>query len=347
MARGNMDGLRATSKAAGLVVVLALVGIVGAAPPPDYGFDWATITHPGNRVASPSELSFDPGQRVGRVDHLYRISRTEMPNERWFEFVQAYAPYYDGTPINSSFTGHNIQWTGTGYEMVTGTERLVATVAWRYAARFANWLHNDKRLDQAAFESGAYDTSTFTSNPDGSINDQIAHTPGARFWIATDDEWVKAMYFDPEKNGAGSAGYWRHPISRDTPATPGLPWEGGETSAGIMFDPNIGDLPVAAYLDITSPWGLWDGSGGAWEVSESLARRGDGGFYRGARQRRGSAAYLDPVVSRRFDELGRYGLVSPDSAESATFRIASVVPGEGVLACGLCGWLCLGARRRS
>lgn len=38
----------------------------------------------------------------------------------------------------------------------------------------------------------------------------------ARYWIPTENEWYKAAYYDPTKNGTGSPGYWAYPTRSDT-----------------------------------------------------------------------------------------------------------------------------------
>ena len=76
---------------------------------PDHGLDWVTIGDPGNppfdgplQFASP--LRFYPP--LGRVDRLYRMTRTEITVEQWYEFVLAYRTYWDdGNIPGFDFTG--------------------------------------------------------------------------------------------------------------------------------------------------------------------------------------------------------------------------------------------------
>ena len=42
----------------------------------------------------------------------------------------------------------------------------------------------------------------------------------ARYWIPTENEWYKAAYYDPNKNGVGSAAYWNYPTRSDTMPSP-------------------------------------------------------------------------------------------------------------------------------
>src|SRR5690606_36322403 len=154
-----------------------------------------------------------------------------------------------------------------------------SVMGWRYIARYCNWLHNGMPTgpdaEQWAFETGAYDTSTFTRNPDGSFNDQRERSPGARFFIPSWDEWVKAVYWDPERN-EGEGGWRMYPYG-DTVPVPGDPDEGGQTNASLN---DVGTFDVGSYPDWTTPWGLLDASGGATEWLEFAS---DNGLLRGAK----------------------------------------------------------------
>lgn len=202
--------------------------------PPDYGFTWSTITHPGNRPANQTEAPIlfppfsTPALHVGAVNHEYRIATTEVSVADWFEFVQAYQPHYRGSPADNTFTSFWIDYNSSSgtYFIQDGAANRPAGMAWRLAARYVNWLHNDKRLDQAAFETGVYDTSTFFTNPDGTFTDQRQHSPGARFWIPTLDEWTKAVYYDPDRYGEGQEGYWLYPNGTNTELISGDPENG-------------------------------------------------------------------------------------------------------------------------
>jgi hypothetical protein len=299
---------------------------VWAQPIPDYGFEWATITHPGNRLPNETEAPYLLGAPPrGSVAYEYRIMTREIAVEEWFEFVQAYAPYYDG-PRTSDFTSFWILPSSLdpeeppGYYIAAGAQRYAADFSWRFAARYANWLHNGKALEQWAFESGAYDTSTFTRNPDGSFNDQLAHSPGARFWIPTLDEWIKSVYFDPNRYGPGIEGYWMHPAQTDIPLLPGPPGV-GQTSGGIN-DPNNYFFDVGSYPAVQSPWGLLDASGGVSEWTESTnSIPREWRYVRGSNA--GTAVY---DLADRLDEYWLFYQGFPLFGGSTGMRLASAVP---------------------
>lgn len=333
--------------ACGLLICVAIL----AAPAfsqvgPDYGFSWSTITNAGNRNTTIEEAPrlgppwVDPFLPIGAVDHEYRIATTEVSTAQWFEFVQAYSPYYSGNPNDLHFTGPWISLSGDQYVMNAGAADRPAAMSWRYAARYVNWLNNDKRPDRDAFESGAYDTATFSTNPDGTYNDQREHSPDARFWIPTLNELTKAAYYDPNRYGDGVEGYWLYPNGTNTPLVPGYPEEGGQTSAGLSPGaPNAHWLDIGSYPDVLTPWGLLDASGGVAEWTESI---GEGVT---ARVVRGTAQY-DPG-SEILDRLDYLGFQAPHAGLAIGLRVASAVPGSGTLpALVLLSVLHLKGRRR-
>jgi len=257
-----------------LIGSLTLTGLILTAVPaaaqgvPDYGLDWMTVGEPGNRGANKEEApGFQPPnwRVVGAVDHTFRLTRTELKVNQWFEFVEAYSPFWEGSPGDSRFTGLYITYSNNnGYRIVPGAENFPTEMSWRVAARYANWLHNDKNPEQWAFETGVYDTSTFHTNDDGTFTDQTDPSPGARFWIPTVDEMIKGTFYDPNRYGQGEGGYWKQPGSSDVPLISNWPYNGGETNAGDFFG-GLFDMDAASYPWAQTPWGLLDASGGVGE----------------------------------------------------------------------------------
>jgi len=127
------------------------------------------------------------------------------------------------------------------------------------------------------------------------------------------------MYYDPNRHGDGQEGYWAHPIGHDTPAVPGYPEDGGETSAGIPFPPDFDaswHVPVGAYPHISSPWGLLDGSGSAGEWT--------GSGEPGGRYARGTNDFDE--LWFLFDRIDAYLGAPPPNFGGIGFRLASAVP---------------------
>lgn len=321
-----MDRMTRTRISAGVVAFAC--GSAVATPPPDYDFEWAVIGHPGNRNTLPHEVPTTPNKRIGRVDHRYRLAKTELTASQYLEFLRAYWPHAS-TPLRTSGLLTFWVWADNpnaqpgedpGFYILPNAERYPVEVTWYTAARYCNWLHNDKRLDAAAFETGAYDTTNFgLMDDDGHSLEPATHEPGARYWIPTLDEMTKAMFFDPDRYGPGSGGYWRYPNGSEAPPISGLPGEGGETNAGEGLgefgDPAVMQaLNVGSYPGTTSPWGLLDASGGVSEWNE------DQGFWL-TRVHKGSPflspGYLTQDVTER---------QSVSFGSGVGLRLASAIP---------------------
>lgn len=343
-----------------LTSVAILVPILGVAdslsaqgPVPDYDFDWVTIGAVGNAPF----LRANPGTDripVGSVSYAYRMSRLEITTSQWMEFMNTFlaradpppfvgpsGPTFWGASPDPNYHGPGRRWVLS--DLPDSAMFPVAGITWREAAMYCNWLNNNKGTDLSAVADGAYDISTFSTNPDRSFNDQQTHNPGARFWIPTLDEEIKAFYYDPDRYGPGEGGYWQYSNSSDVPPIPGPPGE-GETNAGFSL-PNFEELhiPLGAYPDVQSPWGLLDTSGATTEhmewifPSERPERRGAEGSWAGTLP--GEAAVLDQIDSSVS--------FSPDLRFAFSgFRVASAVPAPTAGAIALIGSSILCLRRR-
>ena len=294
---------------------------------PSYGIDFATIGSAGNRASTPQESSqWEYRGGVGAVAYDYKIARTELTVGQYLEFVQAYARFYVGNPNASALTGFWIGTAGSGvYTASPGSENFPADLTWHMAARYCNWLHNAKATNREAFELGAYDTSTFSRNPDFTWNDQTTHSPGAKFWIPTLDEWSKAVYYDPNRYGTGVEGYWTQPNATDTQLISGYPEDGGETSGGLADSDPWLTVPVGSYSQVQSPWGLFDASGGLAECTEEWDDGHSGRIEKGSWQLMRS--YFDA------DAIDGWGIQTPSFTGQNGLRIATIVPASGTSVC--------------
>lgn len=224
-------------------------------------FDWAVVGDPGNApdtltmTKCPGSCTGDGTTGYGAVDYTFRISKTHVTNTQYVEFLNAVDPAGDvaeaalNPPFpqppevdgiynpNMSFSStSNIGVTRTGgidytagattgskYSVKLGQENYPATwISWNAAARFANWLHNGQGSGDT--ESGVY------NNIPAAASDPIPEREeGATFFLPSEDEFYKAAYYDPAKNG-GSGGYWQYGTQSDTAPTAEGP-AGGNNSA--------------------------------------------------------------------------------------------------------------------
>ncbi|MEM8758334.1 MAG: SUMF1/EgtB/PvdO family nonheme iron enzyme [Planctomycetota bacterium] len=321
------------------VISVSFAGIAGAQAPPDYGFDFVTIGDVGNAAYN----GFDGDGRIagrGSVGYEYRISRTEIRTEQYLEFMNVLGRL---DPLRAEFTAPTswgafgfIRGDGTvGFELDTGladaADIPVYGIPWRNAALYVNWLHNDKAETREALNNGAYDASTFFTDPDNPPNllDQTSRNPDARYWIPSLDEWLKAAHYDPNRNGVGEGGWWQYPNGTDEPLQEGLPGEPGAQTSYQLDLPNFDErsIPVGAYPDTQSPWGLLDVSGGATEWTETWL---PDDRFQTDRVWMGSLAGPEPFAGSGVNQdiLWRFGTERPNAlAGFEGLRVASAIPG--------------------
>jgi len=312
---------------------LAVALVSSALGVPEYGHDFVRIGDAGNAPTDPAVHHPTTPRPLGGVGYEYRLTRTELTNSQQIEFLRAYAPYYTQHD-NSLRSWGDITFVGlidgvAQWSLDQNESNHPGSMSPRLWMRYCNWLHNDKALTEDAFQSGAYDTSTFGRDENDDLTDQMTRSPGARFWIPSLDEWVKGGYYDPDRYGEGEGGYWIYPNGSDTPSVFGLPEEGGETNAGP------GDLPedVGSYPDEQTPWGLLDYSGGGHELTERV-----GLFYLAL----GSDSQ---GLGMSMEDIGSFGFTFENARIS--LRLASAVPApSGVLPLGVIGLLARNRRRR-
>ncbi len=260
---------------------------------PVSGIDFVRIGAVGNApYVDPTPNSFINGR--GGVNYEYHIGRFEVTTSQWVEFFNAaydrpandriphlvVPDHWGAAPTTPNTLGGRRWSVPTGNEMIP-----VGDISWRMAAIYCNWLHNGKSAARESFLAGAYDVSTFgfeSGVPNLRFTDQREHSPGARYWIPTWDEWLKAAHYDPNKlNADGSTGgWWAYANGRDRPPVYGPPGalvngQLAEANAGWDQDDFPGQspfaVPLGSYANVAqSPWGLLDTAGGTAEWTESI-----------------------------------------------------------------------------
>lgn len=296
----------------------------------------------------PAAVPANLGVPVGGGGAGFRMSRSELTYGEYFTFLQAWLPY--STPdLRTNLTGIGIRFVGgdsadpANYQIRSGREMFSATITWRLAAIYCNWLHNDRGTGSvtgaAAFSSGAYDISTFVFLPDSNGNlslwgDQVTRSPGARYWIPSLSEQLMAMHWDPNRNGPGQGGWWPYTLPQDTQPVSGPPGTPGAQSSSNVFG-----VPALSYLDVQNAWGLFDTSGGAAEWTESLRAIVPAG--EGARLIHGSSYFTSPDIDLISEVSFRYPL------DDTGLRIAAAIPAPHMLPIFCFATLITASRRRS
>lgn len=263
----------------GIGAVLATVACCAADIDPNSGINFVRVGAVGNAPWMGTNPPLLPGQDMalgrGRVNYEYNIGKFEVTTAQWSAFFNAAfdrAPadrlpwlsppgHWGAVPAAATVAGGQRWSVPAGKEM-----RPVGNISWRMAAMYCNWLHNDKGTDRSAFLNGAYDVSQFSGTD--FFTDQLTHNTGARYWIPTWDEWIKAAHYDPNKTGPGQGGYWLYSTRSDQAPIGGPPgvgqanygWRDGTNSQWTTL--------LGAYPQTQSPWGLLDASGGTAEWTE-------------------------------------------------------------------------------
>ncbi len=287
------------------------------------GIDWVTIGDPGNACDPRAQGCF------GSVGQVYRISRTEITNAQYADFLNAVAAT-DPNGLYSSQMGSIVSNGGItrsgssggfSYATIPGREDMPVIHASFYdALRFANWLHNGQPTGAqggSTTEGGAYDIT-----PQGITDNDIVRNPDAQVFLTSEDEWYKAAYYDPV-----TSSYALYPAG-----TSSTPVCSSPTATANRANCNgaAGDLSVVgSYPGSASPYGTFDQGGNAFEWNEAIINV----LSRGTR----GGGFQDGVGF--LAASNRNVLVGPQG--SMGFRVASpgaaspAVPSLGPLASGL------------
>ncbi len=276
LARRSPAGAGRQSKVSAVALALLAVTTTSAQQNWDPNvFHWAHIGATGNAPYPGGPTGQNAG--TGKVDYEYRISTYEVTTVQWMEFVNTYStrgeqwkffadPVFWGAVVDTSYSGPGRKYTLSGSP--DAAWQPVGGISWRESAMFVNWLHNRKAKGVWALQDGVYDVSTFTTNANGTFNDQLTHHENAKYWIPTHDEWLKAVHYDPDRYGPGMEGWWTYPHMSEVAPIPGPPGV-GQTSGGYT-DP-VGysqEYPLGSYPETLTPWGLLDATGAMTEWTE-------------------------------------------------------------------------------
>ncbi len=244
---------------------------------PASGIVFVAIGEPGN----PADTS-----GLGAVAYPFDLTRTEITNAQYAAFLNAVAQddpngLYSDLMTTSDRLG--ITRSGAPGSFVYAVkpdfaDKPVGGVTWYDAARYCNWLHNERPTGSqgpSTTEAGAYDMSL-----EGAA---IARLPGARFFLPTHDEWYKAAYydpFDPAADAGGTVDYWLYPTRSDSSPALALADAQGNvtnpgqnvanTDRGADWNGENGNVTTVAGCAATSAFGVYDLGGNMNEMTETL-----------------------------------------------------------------------------
>lgn len=259
------------------VAALCLPAFAAAAPKPAVlTFKTVKIGAPGNapvaiipfedllfqNCAEAPVIPKKPCQEVGEVDYRYGIGQLEVTVKQYVDFLNTVDPKGTNEHNLYSSTESSTAWPRFGqinFSASAGAGRhyKVASPEWANkpygfanflrSARFANSLYNGKVVFKKDSAEGAFKYTTYrvrlSRNSERGMydmrNPKTTRKSKVGFVIPSQDEWIKAAYYDP--NGGGKYSYWKYPTN---PGEVGKQMEDGPKQATL--DPTNGNVTNAA-----------------------------------------------------------------------------------------------------
>jgi formylglycine-generating enzyme required for sulfatase activity len=262
-----------------LATVMALAPSALAAKPAVLTFTVAKIGAPENAPvgivpftdalyktcaeAPPPKGSRAPAcMEVGGVDYRYGIGQLEVTVPQYVAFLNTADPAGTNKRKLWSTAESGTAWPRFGQinfsaKAKPGRHYTVAAPEWAdkpygfanflRSARFANSLYNGKVLAKKESSSGAFKYTTYRVrlSPQTETgmydmrNPKTTRKAKVGFVIPSQNEWIKAAYYEP--NGGGTYSYWKYPTN---PGEVGKGMSDGPVQATL--DPTTGDVTNAA-----------------------------------------------------------------------------------------------------
>ncbi len=196
------------------------------------GFRLVSTLEPAAGQSYPLVRIGDPGNSAdstgyGAVATAYSIGTYEVTIQQYSDFLNAVAksdPYgLYAADMGSTTTLNSVGIARTGadgaysYAPVnnagSSADRPITFVNWFDAARYANWMSNGMPVGAqgpATTENGAYALNGAVTGAAVAVTSTNPNTGAApTFTLPNEDQWYKAAYYDPTRNG-GDGGYWRY-----------------------------------------------------------------------------------------------------------------------------------------
>ncbi|MFJ1707473.1 hypothetical protein [Kitasatospora sp. NPDC088346] len=216
---------------------------------------------------------------VGGVDQPYEIGKFEVTVAQWVAFLNTVDrtgrdPHhlYDRTESSSAWPKYGpVDFSAAAAD---GHHYAVAFPQWAdkpygfadflKAARFVNSLYNGRLIARESSTSGTFEYVTYrvelSPQTERGMYDlarpDATRARGAGFVVPSQDEWIKAAYYDP--SGGGTHSYWKYPTN------PGVFGDGDASApAPTVLDPATGDVtngttqPLASFHATGLPAPSW------------------------------------------------------------------------------------------
>jgi len=211
-------------------------------------------------------------QMVGGVNYRYGIGQLEVTVQQWVAFLNTANPTGSDPHHLYAATESSSAWPKYGQinfapRVRNGHHYSVASPDWAdkpygfasflRAGRFDNSLYNGHLLSKRASSEGAFRYVTYRIRLSRQTEHGMYDFAGTKrngptrshktgFVIPSQNEWIKAAYYDP--NGGGTFSYWKYPTN------PGVFGDGTATAPGTTtLNPSTGNVtnpstqPLATY----------------------------------------------------------------------------------------------------
>ncbi len=295
-------------------------------------FDWVVIGDAGN--APDDEVMTCCDEQVGTtgygsVPYVYEISRTEVTNAQYAEFLNAVDPtgvqpmaLFDWNMVTDPTGGILYVFNnpeGQKYELKPGAgDKAVNYVSFFDALRFINWLSNGQGNGDT--ENGTY--TLIGPNPFPGNAFTVVRNPRSKIFLPRENEWYKAAFYDTVAKR-----YYDYPEGSDDPPTCSTPTTEPHTANCNFWVNDV--TPVGSYPNSGNPNGLFDMGGNIIEWNEAILPDEVAPDSRGCRG--GGWSKGPSFLAAGFT----YGGCNPSDGEfSKGFRVARAVSGVPSVAPG-------------
>jgi Sulfatase-modifying factor enzyme 1/Concanavalin A-like lectin/glucanases superfamily len=235
--QGYMYDLRIYNRALSSDEVAALYAMESTPPAPptttdtfgtgtnQFGIDFVTVGNPGNSNDTTG---------YGGVPYTYRIGKYTISQNQ----------------VDAA--------TRNGLQNVTAgawsSDQPATSISWYAAAAYVNWLNTSQGYRPAynlTYTNGVWNMALWptSSNTNGNVAWTLGGTNLFRnalchYFLPSENEWYKAAYYDPNKNG-GTGGYWLYPNGSDLAPTP-VP-TGTNSGTSVYNQPMPGSVPASVF----------------------------------------------------------------------------------------------------
>ena len=279
-----------------LLALAAPAGALAKSAPSVLTFKTMRVASPGNpavgivpftdaiyrncaEAPKPQEPKDPSCMEVGSVGYGFGIGKLEVTVGQYVKFLNTVDPAGRNKYKLYSENESGAAWPRFGQidysaKAPAGRHYSAAAPEWRdkpygfanflRSARFVNSLYNGKLISKQSGMEGPYGYTTYrvrlSRNTERGMYDmrrpKATRTAKTGFVVPSQDEWIKAAYYDPK--GAGAYSYWQYPTN------PGAFGDEGQAAPlPATLDPKTGDVnnassqPLAIYNKKEAPKPSW------------------------------------------------------------------------------------------